>query len=309
MSQKISEIHDSFDRIKLIMNYNVSKTLTENITSEQVLTGIGILRPDASFNFINWIKSFDSHDWFSTVQLTLMFLGFFTGGITSVVAMGLAGVAGLAEAKLYFDEGDPYMATLMLILGLIPGDEILKLPGIGEVVKKYGVKGVKELIKKNKNGVKLTSNEIKDLKKLGEGIVSESGQINQLFKSNIKKRFLLNFSKKSTKWLLNFLLMFRKTKAPIWVAGTWIPFDYLYIYAFRDDIQKMDLRNKNTFLNIIRWVGEKIGWVQITPQDLEPEVVNLLENLTKAAENGQIDAGEWVRPEPTEEFNKNIGKK
>ena len=309
MPKKISESHDLFERIKLIMNYNVSKTLTENITNEQVLTGIGILRPDASFNFSNWIKSFDSHDWFTTVQVALMFLGFFTGGVTSVIAIGLAGVAGLAEAKLYFDEGDPYMGTLMLILGLIPGDEILKLPGIGEIVKKYGVKGVKELIKKNKEGVKLTSNEIKDLKKLGEGIVSEAGQINQLFKSNIKKRVLLNFSKKSTKWLLNFLLMFRKTKAPIWIAGTWIPFDYLYIYAFRDDIQKMDLRNKNTFLNIIRWVGEKIGWIQITPQDLEPEVVNIFENLTKAAENGQIEAGEWVRPEPTEEFNKNIGKK
>lgn len=309
MPKKISESHDLFDRIKLIMNYNVSKTLTENITNEQVLTGIGILRPDTSFNFTNWIKSFDSHDWFSTIQVALMFLGFFTGGVTSVIAIGLAGVAGLAEAKLYFDEGDPYMGTLMLILGLIPGDEILKLPGIGEVVKKYGVKGVKELIKKNKEGVKLTSNEIKDLKKLGEGIVSDAGQINQLFKSNIKKRVLLNFSKKSTKWLLNFLLMFRKTKAPIWIAGTWIPFDYLYIYAFRDDIQKMDLRNKNTFLNIIRWVGEKIGWIQITPQDLEPEVVNIFENLTKAAENGQIEAGEWVRPEPTEEFNKNIGKK
>jgi hypothetical protein len=309
MPKKISESHDLFERIKLIMNYNVSKTLTENITNEQVLTGIGILRPDTSLNFSNWIKSFDTHDWFTTIQLSLMFLGFFTGGITSVIALGLAGAAGLAEAKLYFDEGDPYMGTLMLIFGLIPGDEILKLPVIGEVVKKYGVKGVKELIKKNKEGVKLTSNEIKDLKKLGEGIASESGQLNQLFKSNIKKRLLLEFSKKSTKWLLNFLLMFRKTRVPIWIAGTWIPFDYLYIYAFRDDIQKMNLRDKNTFLNIIRWVGEKIGWKQITPQDLEPEVVNILENLNKAAENGQIEAGEWVRPEPTEEFNKNIGKK
>jgi len=300
MSKKLPESHDSFERVKLIMNYDVSKTLSENITNEQVLTGIGILRPDTSFNFVKWIKSFDTHDWFTTIQLALVFLGLFTGGITSVIAMGLAGVAGLAEAKLYYDEGDPYMGTLMLIFGLIPGDEILKLPGIGEIVKKYGVKGVQELIKKNKEGVKLTSNEIKDLKKLGEGIVSESGLLNQLFKSNIKKRLLLNFSKKSTKWLLNFLLMFRKTKGPIWIAGTWIPFDYLYIYAFRDDIEKMNLRNKNTFLNIVRWVGEKIGWIQVTPQDFQSEVERIVDTLIEKGEKGEVDLGNLAPP--TEEF-------
>jgi hypothetical protein len=307
MPKKILESSDLFDRIKLIMNYNVSKTLTENNTNEQVLTGVGILRPDTAFNFNKWIKSFDSHDWLTTVQLALVFLGFFTAGATSVIAMGLAGIAGLAEAKLYFDEGDPYMGTVMLILGLIPGDEILKLPGIGEVVKKYGIKGVKNLIKKNKEGVTLTSTEIKDLKKLGEGIVSDSKQIKQLFNSSIKRKILLNFSKNSTKWLLNLLLMYRKTKAPVWVAGTWIPFDYLYIYVFRDDIEKMNLRDKNTFLNIIRWVGEKIGWKQVTPQDLDTEVTNVIETLFEMEEKGQIEAGEWVPP--TEKFNNQIGKK
>ncbi len=307
MPKKILESSDLFDRIKLIMNYNVSKTLTENNTNEQVLTGVGILRPNTAFNFSKWIKSFDSHDWLTTVQLALVFLGFFTAGATSVIAMGLAGIAGLAEAKLYFDEGDPYMGTVMLILGLIPGDEILKLPGIGEVVKKYGIKGVKNLIKKNKEGVTLTSTEIKDLKKLGEGIVSDSKQIKQLFNSSIKRKILLNFSKKSTKWLLNLLLMYRKTKAPVWVAGTWIPFDYLYIYVFRDDIEKMNLRDKNTFLNIIRWVGKKIGWKQVTPQDLDTEVTNVIETLFEMEEKGQIEAGEWVPP--TEKFNNQIGKK
>lgn len=247
----MSNFSESHNRVKLIMNYDVSKTATENSVNEQV-----IVTPSWSiFKFNEWMKTWDTHDWFTLVQLVLMFLGFFSGGMTSIVSLALGTVAGVAEAAVFLvRDKDPYMATVMLILSILGVDDLMRIP----VVKKLGIEGTKQLIRKSKDGVKLTADEIADLKKLGEYIVKNAEEIIPRFKIGIKRTILKYLSKKGSKWALNFIYSLDKTKKLIYVAGLWIPFDYWYIYTFKDDIEKMNLRDNNSFFRIVKWVEDKL---------------------------------------------------
>lgn len=249
---------ESFNRTKLLINYDVSKTLSENEVKEQI-----IIPPNLSYNLFNWIKTWDTHDWFTLVQLVLMFLGLFTGGTTSIIALALGTIVGVAEAAVfYFKDGDPYMATVMMILSVFGVDDLMRIP----IVKKYGIEGTKQLIKRSKDGAELTAQEIADLKALGKYIKDNIDQIIPQFKFAIKRQVMKYISKKGTKWVMNFIYTVDKTKKMIFVAGTWIPFDYWYIYTFKDDIEKMSLRDNNSFFRIVKWVESKISGEEL-PSD------------------------------------------
>jgi hypothetical protein len=253
---------ESFNRTKLLINYDVSKTLSENEVREQI-----IIPPDLSFNLFNWMKTWDVHDWFTLVQLVLMFLGFFTMGTTSIISLALGTIVGVAEAAVFLvKDKDPYMATVMMILSIFGVDDLMKIP----IVKRYGIEGTKQLIRRSKNGAELTAQEIKDLKALGQYIKDNLGEILPKFKFAIKKQVMKYISKKGAKWVMNFIYTLDKGKTMIFVAGTWIPFDYWYIYTFKDDIEKMSLRDNNSFFQIVKWVESKIssGKVQSDEQIL-----------------------------------------
>lgn len=249
---------ESFNRTKLLINYDVSKTLSENEVKEQIL-----IRPDLSYNLFNWIKTWDTHNWFTLVQLVLMFLGLFTGGITSVISLALGTIVGVAEAAVfYFQDDDPYMATVMMILSVFGVDDLMKIP----IIKKYGIEGTKQLIRRGKDGARLTAQEMADLKALGQYIKDNLDQIIPQFKFHIKRQVMKYISKKGAKWVMNFIYTVDKTKKMIFVAGTWIPFDYWYIYTFKDDIEKMYLRDNNSFFRIVKWVESKISGKEL-PSD------------------------------------------
>jgi hypothetical protein len=275
-------------RIRLIMNYDVSKTLSENTVQEQVIVSPG----SSIFNFYQWMKTWNTHDWLLLVQIVLTILGFATGGATSLIAFLSAVGVDLVDAALYFSEGDPYSAVMVVILAIVPASELSKIPGIKDVIQRRGVEGIRKLIKKNKSGGGLAADEIKDLKIFGEKVVEDSKEITKLFGYAIKRLLMTYVSKKSTKWILNFLLAIKKTKTPIMIAGVAIPFDYLYMYVYRDDIEKMNLRNNSFILKIINWVGEQIGWIEVTPEMLNDETTDAI---------GKLDISEF----PSVPFNGN----
>jgi hypothetical protein len=301
---------ESCNRTKLLINYDVAKTLTENIIYEQpdsvMDRRIGIedsnmkalgLDPnnlsdvkkyrqmtDPTFGTIEWMKTWDVHDWFTLVQLVLLYLGFFTGGASAIIAMALGTTVDVAESAIFWiKDKDPYMATVMLILSLLGVNDLMKIP----TVKKLGIEGTKELIKKAKEGVeRLTKEEIEDLKKLGQYIGKNSGEFISLTKKAIKTGITKYLSKKSLKWLLNLLIVLNKTKMPLLVAGTWITFDHFYIYVFRDDIKKMKLRNENTFIQIVKYVetllsGKEIDNKQFVLDNIPMDSTTMVNNLAK----------------------------
>jgi hypothetical protein len=262
---------ESFNRTKLLINYDVSKTLSENEVREQI-----IIRPDLSFNLFNWIKTWDVHDWFTLVQLVLMILGLFTMGTTSIISLALGTIVGVAEAAVFLvKDKDPYMATVMMILSIFGVDDLMKFP----IIKKYGIEGTKQLIRRSKNGAELTAQEIKDLKALGQYIKDNLGEILPKFKFAIKKQVMKYISKKGAKWVLNFIYTLDKGKKMIFVAGTWIPFDYWYIYTFKDDIEKMSLRDNNSFFQIVKWVESKISSGKVQSDQDQSEQI-LMDNFS-----------------------------
>ena len=242
---------ESFNRTKLLINYDVSKTLSENEVREQANP---YYNPGGAL--FHWMKTWGVHDWFTLVQIVLMFLGIFTGGTTSIIALALGTIVGVAEAAVfYFQDGDPYMATVMMILSVFGVDDLMRIP----IIKKYGIEGTKQLIRRGKDGAQLTAQEIADLKALGKYIKDNLDQIIPKFKFAIKRQVMKYISKKGAKWVMNFIYTVDKTKKIIFVAGTWIPFDYWYIYTFKDDIEKMSLRDNNSFFRIVKWVESKIS--------------------------------------------------
>jgi hypothetical protein len=40
------------------------------------------------------------------------------------------------------------------------------------------------------------------------------------------------------------------------------------MYVYRDDIEKMNLRNKNVFVQIVQWVKSKLGGKEITAEEI-----------------------------------------
>lgn len=283
---------ESRNRIKLLMCYDVSKTLIENLVYEQSewvmdrRTGIMDKNMEAMgldpfsyadiqkyremtdpvSNAIKTMKNYDVHDWFTLVQLTLLGAGLFTGGVTSVVAFALEGLASIAEAVVFFvHDQDPYMGVVMALLAVLGIDDLKRIP----IIKKYGIEATAQLIRKYKEGIeKLTKEEIEDLKALGKYVRQHAGEIIPLFENGIKRLVLKYLAKKGAKFALNVIYLIDKGKKPLFIAGTWIPFDYVYMYVYRDDIEKMNLRNNNVFVQIVQWVKNKLGGKEITAEEI-----------------------------------------
>lgn len=270
----MDNILESFNRTKLLINYDVSKTATENLFLEQKpdFGGYDILNP-MNPNYGKktnedplGVKNYDVHDWFTLVQLVLLAAGFFTGGATAAVAFALEGVVSFAEAIVFFvKDKDPYMGVVMALLSVLGIDDLKRIP----VIKKYGIEGTAQLLKKYKEGIeKLTKEEIEDLKILGKYVRQNAGELIPLFEKGIKRLVLKYFAKKGAKFVLNTIYLIDKGKKPLFIAGTWIPFDYVYMYVYRDDIEKMNLRNKNVFVQIVQWVKSKLGGKEITAEEI-----------------------------------------
>jgi len=104
----------------------------------------------------DWFASFDTHDWLAFVEISTGILGLIPTPL-SPLFLGISTIAGVADAGVYYSEGDNYMGSMMLALSIIPGGEFLKVMKGSRVFLKRGIKGSKELIKKYKSGVKLTT--------------------------------------------------------------------------------------------------------------------------------------------------------
>lgn len=283
---------ESRNRIKLLMSYDVSKTLIENLVYEQSdyvmdrrtgimdknmeALGLDPYNPsdikkyremtDPVYNAVETMKNYDVHDWFTLVQLTLLGAGLFTGGATSVIAFALEGLVSMAEAVVFFvKDNDPYMGVVMALLAVLGIDDLKRIP----VIKKYGIEATAQLIKKYKEGIeKLTKEEIEDLKTLGKYVRQNAGELIPLFENGIKRLVLKYLATKGAKFALNVIYLIDKGKKPLFIAGTWIPFDYVYMYVYRDDIEKMNLRNKNVFVQAVQWVENKLGGKEITAEEI-----------------------------------------
>ena len=127
--KKIGSLID-YDRSKTLMEQdpgwtrNIGRPGTTSITGTKIPGNIG---DDNIFKDMSW-----DHSTAGWVELGLVGAGLILTltGIGAPVGAALIGagtVVGVADAAVYFSEGDPYMGTMMLALNLIPGGELASI--------------------------------------------------------------------------------------------------------------------------------------------------------------------------------------
>jgi len=369
MSEKLPENVDSIGRIKFLMEYDVMKTLSENILLEQP-TDLQKLAKEKGFGPVslsraqelnsqgklgntfrrpisgqakalasreptvqkfkkekygsidlpstdirriysreNKLHKMDAHDWFTMFQLLMIGGAVMTGGVTGWLLFLSTAVLDLAEAVYFWKvDKDPYMGTIMAIFAVIPDGGLLEIPGLSKIIQKRGVEGIKQLIRKNKQGMSLTPDEIIDLNFFNEQILVNKKRLQVLFRNQLKSKLKLYIAGKSPKWIMNFLLMIKTNplKEPIKIAGSLVAFDYLYAYIFRNDIEKMQVRDKNVLFKMARYVRDLLNGKIPIAQDLLAEVDEGLDEVFDKMEQGNMNFGGYAMPDETPQFEKII---
>jgi hypothetical protein len=123
------------------------------------------------------VLSVINHNALLTAQIVLAFV--------PVVGWAMSAGIGLGNAKLYYDEGDPKTAGIEAIFSLIPGLGLAGRLGLNKIAPKVMADlGKKVATKQTKN---LTKQEIYILSQLGKNQKALKTELDNYFKTNIKK--------------------------------------------------------------------------------------------------------------------------
>lgn len=255
LKYNLIEGNDAASRAILMMKYDLTKTLTENIVLEQsdylmdkrgnaMLNAAGI-RSDKDYKYVD--KTIDDarfrggeelisslkgvwnnwdHKTSGNVELGLTVAGVLISatGVGAPLGLALIGVGtaiGVADAIKYYQENNPYMGTMMLALQLIPGGELVGILAKNSAkFAKYYPRFVKIIDKISKNKV------ITDV----EGKIFEWGSklfnrhlptVAKLIRQNSFRALKLKLKREKTsivlRTVINFL-HFGLQKAPSWIG-------------------------------------------------------------------------------------------
>jgi hypothetical protein len=307
LKYNLMEGNDAVSRSILMMKYDLTKTLTENIISEQSVLTDYMIRHYMS-QFYNWLKTFDTHDWLTVIEVSAMIAATVSGPFAPIF-LGIGGAAAAYDSYLYFKDGDPYLGTIMAALSLIPGGIVKGIFKSSKVLQKRGVDGLINLIKKYKSGAKMTKEQLKDLATFGVEFAKKSSQVKGVMSKEFSKGLLASLSKKSPKFLANFLLGLTKlgldlSKMVFSIGGTVYGFDQIYLYVFQDSVFKnkkyLDSRSQSR-------IGQLID--KLRPYDkeinkflLEKSVEKLIDSKGKSidglkdtTEESSVYLDRWVK--------------
>ena len=253
-----SSFEKQVDRILYINNYMLGKTLLENkylfeqpdekMPGQIERFGYRYDKPETLGPALKKHQEYfeDIHEFFSDPHrvLTTLSIGFTVLGMIpspfSPFLLALGTAADVADAFVYFNEGDKYMGTIMLALSVIPGGEFLKatnrtvLPDVA-----------KNLLRKASKGLnKLTKGELDKLRFIISKIELYSSVIGTYLKKNVVKklvaylpRFLRSLPFRVSFKILYFILKkIGKAGAFIFKIGaTYYSADQIYLWMYGDD--------------------------------------------------------------------------
>jgi peptidoglycan hydrolase-like protein with peptidoglycan-binding domain len=286
LKYNLIEGNDAASRAILMMKYDLTKTLTENIILEQSVLTDYMIRHYMS-RFYDWLKTFDTHDWMTVIEVSSTIAATFSGPFAPIFWV-IGGAAAAYDSYLYFKEDDPYMGTIMLGLTLIGGSMLKGIFKSSKVFRKRGVQGVVELIKKSKSGAKMTKEQLKDLATFGIEFAKKSSQVKDAMTKEVSKRLLTGLAKKSPKFLVNLILALNKigviklSEIVLTVGGTIYTFDKLYLYVFRDSIfANKEYLNSRTKNDQRYWINSLLKYDKEVKEYLVLTVTNATETAVK----------------------------
>ena len=155
-------ITEELKQIVVLMNYDRSKTLLEQpesvmdrrlgITSRNA-KALGMTEREYESKVFGMGDFEWDHETSGWVELGLTVVGVILTLFPPTTAVGVGMIVagttiGIADAAVYFSEGDPYMGTMMLALNLIPGGELASI-----LTKKAGKEIGEQTIKQSKTAM------------------------------------------------------------------------------------------------------------------------------------------------------------
>ena len=271
-------LHKQINEISKLISYDRSLTLLEQSSSYDSKLDSGA--PKSSYDIGVGSGGWDSHDWTLAAELGLLAIGVIltATGVGASAGLPLVGSASagifatatavsIVDAGIYYKNGDNFTGTLMLGLSIIPGGELLSVLKKGKnliknpITKKYveeiGEEGIQQILKKNKDGVKLTKVEKDALEYFTEQAVKEGDVITKLVAESSKEVVKKTLAEKSLKALLGILKFMGKTT--VIIAGVPIGVDVLWLLATAPESHQRKLRDESDFGIILDLLWTKIG--------------------------------------------------
>jgi len=304
--------------ILLKMNYDSSKTLNENITEQmgekQFMTPLGMTYKQ-NLDAQNTFKDVDLHDVLAVIEIGTMLIAPFTGPAAPFL-YGASIAAGMADAALYYNEGDSHSALMMAALTIIPEGKLIGR-GIKSLMSKYGTKGIKTLIEKSAKGT-ITSAEKKSLQAAMKDISENGASYAKLLKVSAKQTIKEAIKNKSLRWLSVFAYNLTKLGWSIGfnVAGVYITADKLYLHYYGDD----EHRQKSEVRQIADMIGKfsgdiydkLLGRVNEVIDEMPDDKLDQLNKVIVATEKKVREPSEVIQDnqnvrELTKVFGKSLG--
>ena len=258
MTQEGKYLYETeIERIQSLMGVNA---VNEQINIGNLLNPIGI----RSMKTALWMRTWDTHDWLTFVDITSGLLGSIPSPASGVL-LGISTAACLADGGLWVDEGDNYMGGLVLSFCLIPAGELaLMSPRIARSIAK-GKKTALDTIKKGRELAKkrtLTETEkaiVKEADELMSELSKNATKIAKATQKNFVTKFIANVIAKGGKAILGTALLLSNMSWAIGrpfvlLGGIYYTYDEIYLAMYGTDEEKMQLRNNSGFQTLVKYL-------------------------------------------------------
>jgi hypothetical protein len=267
----------SINRVNYLINYDLSKTLVENLKVEQetgytrfldkkLSTAKGaeeLIRSNQEL-ISNALKYFDSnwdHETAGKIELGLTFIGFALtatgiGAPIGAFFIGAGTAVGVLDAVKYYREDNPYMGTMMLTLQLIPGGELIGiLAKKSPQIAKIGLPRIAKILNKVKNNKTLIDLEGKIFDSFSKAVAKSLPDISKVILRYSKIRIKQGLRKLGLKKVVMLLLHLSKifpflTKMVIKIGRISVTVDQLWTLLTPPDWGKK-MRDKAEFSKVM----------------------------------------------------------
>lgn len=264
----------------------INQLLNQKNLNEQVVGGVLPFNPMHTYKNIkkigDWVGTWDKKDWLTFVELTSGVLGAIPSP-ASPILLGISMGAGIANAKIYYDEGDVYGAGLYLTFTLLGAGALIKILRNSKTFMSLGQKRSLELIQKVNSGA-ATEAEKKTMKSLIEEIGPSTKELAKETSKEIVKRILTELPKKGLMYVLKLCIAMSKLgvfgiKEGIVISGTFLAYDKIYKALNYKNEKNLSVREKNELVQLYRFiVSNKEEITDLMVNEIEKVEPAMMEN-------------------------------
>jgi len=250
-----------------------------NYFSEQFVTALTMsdAEREGYKNMANKLKTWNTQDWLSFIELTSGLLGLIPSPATPFL-LGISMGAGVANAKILWDKGDHYTAGLYMAFSVLPASTLIKSLRNSKLFMRLGQKNSLKLIEKVGEGTATAAE-----KEMVQQLTKDAATVAKTLEKEVTKQIIGNIlselPKKSLMFIINILRgmvklgVFGITQGII-IEGTFYTYDKIYKALNYKNEKFLSEREKSEAFQLFNIIKEK-----------EPEVKKSAIGVVKGAED------------------------